>query len=208
MIVDFIWNSKRSKISYSLLIQDIKAGGLRLADLETRIHTTHISMIKTAWFHPDSTWALVLLEALEQKCIRTLLANKSIWTQKLSPHYSMFRDTLKSWEKFHNFEPDTEELVEGEIVWNNKSILIAQKPVFWQHWSDAGINTIADLLHHQEARFLSHQELTEKFGIPCSFLTVWQIRAAIPVRWKRLIVNPAQPSYPWTFSFVLQQRKF
>lgn len=42
---DFLWNHGRSKISYNLLIQDIKFGGLRLADLDSRIKVIHPNWI-------------------------------------------------------------------------------------------------------------------------------------------------------------------
>lgn len=191
LIVDFIWSSKRSKIAYNSLIQDIKQGGLRLADLDTRICTTHISLIRKAWLNPDSVWALTLKEALKQQDIHTILACKANWANVLSPHYTLFNEIFRSWEGAHNFDPDTEEMVQREIVWNNQSILIGKKPVHWQTWDHAGIKTIADLLHDQEARFLSHDEISQKYGVPCSFLNILQIRMAIPVKWKRLLTNPA-----------------
>lgn len=191
LVVDFLWSSKRSKIAYNLLVQNVNSGGLRLADLETRIRTAHISLIRASWFNTESIWVLALKTALGQDCLRTLLASKANWAKNLHPHYAMFREILKSWAQAHNFTPDTEEMVQREIIWNNNSILIAQKPVYWHRWSAAGIRTIADLLHTQEARFLFHEELSQRFGIPCSFLNVLQLRTAIPAKWKRLLVNPA-----------------
>lgn len=191
LIVDFIWSSKRSKIAYNLLIQDIKHGGLRLADLELRIRTTHISLIKSAWLHPTSPWAIILKAALQQENIHTLLMSKANWSKHLSPRYAMFKEILTSWETVHNFEPDTEEMVRREIIWNHQSILVAKQPVHWQLWHQAGITTIADLWHEQEPRFLSHEELRQTYGIQCSFLDALQVRAAIPVKWKRLLLNPA-----------------
>lgn len=191
LVVDFVWNSKRSKIAYNLLVQDITTGGLRLADLETRICTAHISLIKGAWNNPDSLWAAILKEALGQKCTFMLLASKSNWLDNLDHHYLMFRETLKSWTKVHNFIPETEEMIWREVIWNNKWILIAQQQVYWQSWHDAGVKTISDLLHEHQPRFLSHEEIRQKYGIPCSFLEVLQIRTAIPVKWKRMLVNPA-----------------
>lgn len=191
IIVDFIWSSKRSKIAYDLLIQDIKHGGLRLADLEMRIRTTHISLIRRAWLNPELPWAIALREALGQESIQVLLRSKAKWVNVLNVHYAMFKDILTSWEAVHNFDPDTEEMVHREVLWNNQSILIAKKPVYWHTWYQAGIETIADLWHEQEACFLSHEELNQRFGIQCSFLNALQIRTAIPVKWKRLLLNPA-----------------
>lgn len=190
MVVEFIWSSKRSKIAYNLLIQDIKFGGLRLSDLETRIRSNYISLIKSAWLNPEVTWALILKEGLKQNCIHTLLASKAHWENNLSTHYTMLRALLKSWAMVHNFDPDTEEMVQHEILWNKKEILVAKEPVYWQRWYQAGIKTVANLLHDQEPCFLSHEEIEQKYGVPCTFLSALQLRTAIPVRWKRPLINP------------------
>lgn len=37
----FLWSGKKPKIAYNNLIQDIPSGGLKLADLQTRVNTNH-----------------------------------------------------------------------------------------------------------------------------------------------------------------------
>lgn len=46
IVTDFFWNSKRNKVSYNLIIQNIEDGGLNLADIKTRITTIHLTLIK------------------------------------------------------------------------------------------------------------------------------------------------------------------
>lgn len=170
MIVDFLWDSKRSKIAYNHLIQDIELGGLRLSDLETRIQVTHISLISKIANRPDSTQALILAEALGQEDISSIFASRMTWAERIDPRYGMLKEVLKTWKRWHNYEPNTEEMVQREIIWNNESILMAKKPFVWTIWRRAGISTINDLLHKEEARFLSLEELAGTFGISCTFL--------------------------------------
>lgn len=77
------------------------------------------------------------------------------------------------------------------MLWDNKFITIQQKPISWPQWQESGILFVNDLLHLTLPRFLSHEELSHKFGIRVSFLELLQIRSAIPCSWKRKIVPQA-----------------
>lgn len=182
MIVDFIWNSKRSKIAYNHLIQDIESGGLRLSDLETRIQVVHITLINKMCDRPDSAQALILKEAVRQDNLPVVFASRTMWAKRINPIYGMFRQILSTWRKWSISEPDTEKRVQSKVIWNNESIVIGKKPFMWATWEAAGIVVINDLLHREEARFLSHEELEREFGITCSFLQLLQLRATISTK--------------------------
>lgn len=134
IVTDFLWNNTRSKIAYNLLIQDIQAGGLKLADLETRIHTCHVSAIRKIWLNPDSVWASVLAFALESDDIRTTLRSKTKLVDQLSKQYPTFKQVLNTWTKYHSFQPSSEEEVRAEPLWSNDSILIRKRPIHWPAW--------------------------------------------------------------------------
>jgi hypothetical protein len=46
LIIRFLWNDKPAKISYKVLINDIKNGGLNLQDLRTKIKASKLAWIK------------------------------------------------------------------------------------------------------------------------------------------------------------------
>ncbi len=43
IVVDFIWDSKPANIAYSVMIQDVKYGGLKLHDFETKIKSLKLN---------------------------------------------------------------------------------------------------------------------------------------------------------------------
>lgn len=192
IVTDFLWGGKRSKIAYNLMIQDIEQGGLKLPDLETRLQAIHLGLIRRLWQEPDSTWAKILTQALGTEDISLALLSKSNLLASLPKRYQMFTQTLKTWSKFHFYDPQSESEVQEEILWHNRNITISSKPFIWKHWKEAGIVSINDLLHKTEGRFLSHTELSDRYGILCSFLQTLQIRSAIPCKWKRLLRGPAR----------------
>lgn len=190
IVTDFIWNQKRSKTAYNLLIQQIEDGGLKLADLETRLYTIHLGLIKQAWLNPTSTWVSLLANSLQTGDIKQVILYKADLVSKQPTRYQTFAQILKSWVKFHNFDPQTEGEAQEEVLWNNRNIVISGEPFFWGRWREAGINCVNDLLHMTEPRFSSHQEIAAEFNITCSFLQILQLRSAIPCKWKRLLRSP------------------
>lgn len=48
---EFLWAGKKPKIAYNNIIQNIPSGGLKLADLQTRVYANHISWIKYPYVH-------------------------------------------------------------------------------------------------------------------------------------------------------------
>lgn len=193
LVTDFLWDGKRSKIAYNLLIQRIEDGGLKLADLETRVHTIRLGLIKKIWLNPDSSWVKILQTSLLARDIRQVLLFKANLVTSEPTSYHTFAQILGTWERYHRYAPQTEKQVQEEILWNNREITISRKPFSWSQWKDAGIMCINDLLHRDEARFSSHEEISAEFNINCSFLQLLQLRSAIPCKWKRLLLGARTP---------------
>lgn len=180
LVMDFLWDGKRSKIAYSLMIQQIEDGRLKLPDLETRIHTIHLSIIKRIWINPNSTWAIILANSLQARDICQVLLYKAALVTHQPTSYQTFAQILRTWVRFHKYEPETESEVQEEILWNNRDITIAGKTISWPKWKAAGILHINNFIHKEEPRFSSHLEISAEFNISCSFLELLQLCSAIP----------------------------
>lgn len=191
IILQFFWNGRRGKVSYNLLLQDIQDGGLKLPDLATRIQNIHLYWIKQLWQNQDSVMVSVIKSSWNNNDIQSLLRCKRDLAENMHNGWTFIRQILRTWAKLHIAQPDMEEDIQKEMIWDNTYILIEQKPFSWQRWREAGISSINDLLHDTVSRFLSHTELGEKFDIAISFLEALQIRSAIPCTWKRKLVGPA-----------------
>lgn len=127
IITELIWNSKRPKIAYNVLIQDIEQGGLKLADIEARISSCHLAMIKTLCNSPNSVWASILAATLGTKDLRLTLLARSSLTKRIPAQFSTLKQCLETWAKVRRTEPLTEEEVLREIIWDNDSINIRKK---------------------------------------------------------------------------------
>lgn len=191
IVTDFFWNGKRGKVSYNLLLQNIEDGGIKLPDMATRISVIHLYWIKLLWNDPTSIMASLITALSGHDTIRDLLSCKTNITKAIDKKWTFFSQILTTWEKMHIYEPDSEEDVQRERIWDNTYIQIEGQTISWKRLKQQGIIYINDLLHDTEPRFLSHTEMAEKYNISASFLEILQIRMAIPCRWKRKLTNPA-----------------
>ena len=95
------------------------------------------------------------------------------------------------------------------FLFNNRDILIDEKPFFFQEWFAAGIKTIMDLLD-TDGQFLSFPDLKAKFSLPkTSFLHYYQVVSAIPnflfKRAKELIRSSIETPLDEVTSFHLDE---
>ena len=65
------------------------------------------------------------------------------------------------------------------ILFNNKEILVGNRPFFLKDWFDSGVVSIQDILSGN-GKFLSFQEFQQTHKIKCNFLNYYQVVSAIP----------------------------
>lgn len=187
IMLDFLWSGKRNKIAYALITQKTEDGGLGLPDFESRVSTSLLSWIRRLWLDPNSCWAQILQFHLQLTDIKQTLFCKTNLSDRLPKQFTFLRQIMTTWAKYHTYEPWTEEDIKHESLWLNDYITVGGRTLSWSEWRSSGILTINDLWHPTQPRFLSDEEIRNAFSVPCSFLQLLQIRAAIPSKWKRLL---------------------
>ena len=95
---------------------------------------------------------------------------------------------LKYWYEIYSTEPTTNTEVREEQLWNNKNILIDNKPALFTKWKNKGINKINDLISN-DGDFKNIQQINDQYGSRFNVLDFYSIKSAIPQRWKQMITN-------------------
>lgn len=142
---------------------------------------------------PQFSSAAVIRKIPRDDDISTAMASKQQLPKGQSHTTPFYKEVLRTWFSTHNFQPQDEDEVRAEVIWNNKFISISKRPLprhEWQHWADAGITRIHHICHPSEDRFLGHQELRDRYNIQCNFLLALTIQLSIPHRW--LLIVPAR----------------
>ena len=137
----FIWNNKPAKIKHSILINDIKDGGLKLLDPKSFCEALKLSWLKRILEKENSrTWTTLVQKQLE--CV----GGNFIWKCNFSEEDNFLSNITSSflyelpiaWSYFkvQHHEGKSHILVCHEIIWNNTGIKVNGKSFF----TNSGIN--------------------------------------------------------------------
>lgn len=162
-----------------------------MPDLWNRVQVIHLNWVKFMWKNQDSLISSVLQQAFSYPNVPSLLLCKTNFTNKLDSRYRMLSQILGTWSELHRFDPSNEQEIQEESLWYNRDITRGKEQVCWKDWLNAGITIINDIVHPDLPRFLSHNELAERYNINVSFLQVLQIHSSLPFSWRRLLISKA-----------------
>lgn len=150
MAGNFIWGGKRNKVAHSTIIQTVKDGGLKVADMLARTQVNHLTWIRRIINNQNSTAASMVEHIFKGGKASIQIATKQqppTGAASISPFYA---EVLKTWALFHIKAPTNEEEVCREVIWNNsftsspRQVLSMQT---WEKWVSAGIIIVNDLCH-------------------------------------------------------------
>jgi len=98
-----------------------------------------------------------------------------------------YRTILSYWQNF-KLLTDDEKAAQGQIIWNNRNILVDGKPNMYKAWLKKGIIHIKDLFN-EVSNFLSLTDLKAKFHLEIPYTVYYGLLNAIPASWKENIQN-------------------
>ena len=189
IIFDFIWKGK-DKVKRSALISDIGDGGLKAPHLDSIIETQRVLCRKKMASDQSSNWKKSLLHYLEPVGGKFILCcdfDLKILPIKLPAFYE---ECLKSFAKCsaanHTSLQDQnrQDLSKG-IVWNNKSICIGGKSVYFRNLAEKGILRMGDLISdNNEPIVKSNYKLRELNVSPLDIVRLISVIDALPVEWR------------------------
>ena len=191
LITKFLWSDGPAKIAYNKLIQDHENMGLKLVDLELKDLALKAAW-PVRWNNKDPGDSKLILNQLPIKdssiwdCnIKSSDISKITPPNLVSPIYAIW----SAWAKLtYNADiSDFDEII-FQTICGNSNIRQCNSPVFNKVWLPPSANKIIDLVHPEEHRFYTYNELKDFFP-NVTFLQYCGILAAIPRRWKVEIRN-------------------
>ncbi len=203
IITDFLWDGKPAKIAYNTLIQDIKKGGLKLVDFEMKVKSLKISWIKRLIDKDIIKWKAAASTFFKSKDMGFYFSCNSS-KQKIYPLF--YQDIQNAWSDITTMITVEPINVLNQTLWNNRYILINNKPVMWDKWAKCGIKKVVDILD-EDGNVLSYTKLNEIYNVNCNFLHVMQLKESIPTEWKRTMKN-YKAVYPFDTESIVINGKF
>ena len=116
----------------------------------------------------------------------TILSKLDVKYMKIS---SPFYDQLLSyWYELYSKKPCTPSEVLKSSLWNNKFLLVGDKPSYIQSWQNNGIHFFGDIVANN--LILSKHQLENKYNFTINHMDYNCIVSAIPAEWKAFIKEP------------------
>ena len=98
-------------------------------------------------------------------------------------NHKFYSDIHNFWSELQTIDNPTNIVIQNQIIWNNRYITIENVSYEWASWQTKCIQYVNDILN-ANGDFLSHNEISEKFGVRCHFLQALQIRQSLPLEWR------------------------
>ena len=181
MVLHFLWDGKKPKISKFALQNRIENGGLKLPNISCKIKSWQQSWIKRAALNPKSNWVKILDLFLGDITFTDLLYCNNA-EEQISKLPSFYQDILKTWHSISEQENNQSNILNSSI-WYNENITIESKPIFWKRWYKQGIKHVKDIIN-EDGSFITIERLNNEYNIQCNFLELLQLRLALPLKWR------------------------
>ena len=93
-----------------------------------------------------------------------------------------FRELTKFWVDF-NFRDSflSKHDFCSSMIWNNSLVRIANRPLFYKHWTKAGAHNIKDLVN-DDFTIITYRKFREKYCSSASFLEFYGVTLAIRIK--------------------------
>ncbi len=83
------------------------------------------------------------------------------------------------------------EMIQEQVIWNNRYITIAKCPFYWKRWATNGTIFIKDSLGNIN-KFIGHTEINNKYDIKSNLFDILQIRQSVPFAWRDILNNSSK----------------
>jgi len=178
-LFDFMWCKKPDKIKRQVMYQDYVDGGLRVPNMEVMAKSLNLAWISrfllTDVLSRKENWKAIPYHFFREYgglnfLLRCNYDKKFLNQIDLPPFYQQvlwyFLELKTLYER---------NIGQEIILFNNKEILVGNRPIFLKSWFESGIVSIQVILS-----FLSFQEFRRTHKIKCNFLNYYQVVSAIP----------------------------
>ena len=184
----FLWNNGPDRIKRSILIKNLKNGGLQMVKTEEFIKSLKISWLRRV-VNKNQKWSTFSGIDFKQIFLFGDLVTKHIAQEIENPFW---KNTLEAWSNLMSKKSiKTIDEIFHSPIWSNSKMKDKGNLIF-KNWSDKGINLIIDLLDEnsrENGYFLTFEDLKSKFNINGTFLEYQRVIKAIPGDWKTAIKN-------------------
>ena len=213
MLYKFIWSNKRDRISRKTMIQDYKAGGCRMTDIDSFIKSLKLTWIRRI-NNSECDW--LYLFSLMTKCdVRKIPQFGSDFLKQCKSNCTneFWKEMINALIDFRSKLPiqSMEDILKSPL-WFNSDITIDHKPVYFHEMYQKGFYYVRDLFT-DNGDFISFNVLNIDHNIKLPFTRFLGLKSAILSKWpslKDIITihhDISQPFVPKYLSIIFSNKK-
>ena len=183
----FIWPRKKHHVKRDVLIQSIEEGGLKMPDIKLMVKSMKVTWIKR--LIGDNNFSKVASSITKISNFNEFLSFKNdvrFISQDIPPFY---KQIFEYWFELYSVHPVSTNDILNEKIWNNKYILINEKPICYKTWQQQGI-TIINHIVTENGDFYDRDELARIYNIQVDIMAYNSLKSSIPQLWRKQIKNP------------------
>ena len=186
VLKDFLWDGKRSKISWEILSHERQDGGLNLPNLEVFFQSLKISWIKRLM--AQGAWQTLFADTIcEDKSLIWELDRQSLIDLSENIKNIFWKEVITAWchFRYNQNDPDINDILKYPIwytYWNTNPNILSMK----RRFIDKGIIYLKDLINDQR-QFYTHTDFQNRTHIKINFLEYLGLIGSIPRCWKNTI---------------------
>lgn len=185
-IKHFIWDGKRSKISYDKLCRNIEEGGLKLTHLSSLITGLKLAWMKRL-FESNADWQM-LFRMLVCNHVNLLLSLDFMSIKNMAATVTniFWKEVLNKWAEYGQCAIETPDQVLSMPIWYNYWNTNDNIQKRKNEWISKGLIYINDLVRCQN-QFHDHLSVQQHFDIRINFLDYLGFITSIPPEWKYIL---------------------
>ncbi len=185
LLADFLWEGKPPPIAHNVMISDYEKGGARMIDVSCKERAIKATWAVRIYNNYEASWVKLAYEHLGPK-LGPLIWKCNISAKdvpNLSISNAFWNDVLISWCSYHFHEPSTKPEVKNQVLWMNSFLKIGGELFLINSAKRAGITYMKDIVH-DDGRFLSHDEIHNRYGNCITQMQYNSLISCIPKAWK------------------------
>ena len=176
----YIWGYKPAKVKHHVLIGENIQGGLKSIDIKSKYKALRLSWVVRIL--NGNGWNDIIRYYVEPMGGLLFLLRCNYDTCRLNFLPTFYRNMLDYALEILYSENRC------DIIWNNKSILIDGKSIYFREWHTKGVTYIQDLLN-RDGTWMSFQQFSNNYKIKTNFLRYLGVLNAVKQASGRLWVD-------------------
>ena len=183
LLFSFVWCNKKPLVKKEVLISEIEKGGLKLPHFESIVNG-----IKCTWIK-----RILNANPCKIQMLKTFIHYRNydvtqIIKCKLDAKYvnfqsKFYKGILEKWFEVYSKVPN--DCILEQNIWDNKFVLIGDKPAHIQKFIDNRILNVKDIVD-DDCKLLARLALEEKFNCSIKQMDYNSIIHALPKHWKKI----------------------